>query len=325
MKAVVYRGPRNIRVEDVAEPKPKRDEALVRFRTGSICGTDLHYYKGESKNLKNGRIIGHDGCGQTVDTDEKVVVFPNTSCSHCRYCQQGRPNLCEHSKFMGSDRDGLFSELIAAPKRNLLPIPDDVSFEEAGVLEPVALALHTFDLLQPKVGEWVTILGQGPIGLLMTQVAKISGCRIIAVDIEDYRLKLSEKYGADMCINPKNEEVANKVKSLTQGGSDMVIEAVGRKETVELTPTLVRSAGRVALVGEFSGHIKFDAAAEATFLSVYLNPLKYPLALELLAKRVLDVKCLITHRFPIAQFETAIKTAANPAKKPIKVLLTSKA
>lgn len=324
MKAVVYRGPRNIRVEDLPEPKPKRGETLVRFRAGSICGTDIHYYKGEWKNLKKGRIVGHDACGQTVETNERVVIVPDVSCGHCPYCQQGRPNLCEHGRFMGFERDGLFSELIAAPKRNLLSIPNNLSFEEAGVLEPVALALHTFDLIQPRVGDWATILGQGPIGLLMTQVAKICGCRIIAVDIEEYRLKLSEKYGADVCINPKDERAANKVKSLTRGGSDIAIEAAGRKETVEQTPALVRPGGRVALVGEFSGRIKFDSAAEATFFSVRLNPLKYPLALDMLGRKALDVKGLITHRFPLAEFEKAIETAANPAQKPIKILLTSK-
>jgi len=101
-----------------------------------------------------------------------------------------------------------------------------------------------------------------------------------------------------------------------------VIEAAGRKETVEQTPTLVRPAGRVALVGEFSGRIRFNAAAEATFFSVYLNPLKYPLALDMLARKVLDVKGLITHSLPLAKFEKAIETAANPTQKPIKVLLT---
>jgi len=308
----------------VPQPKPKRNEALVRFRAGSICGTDLHFYKGEWKNIKKGRIIGHDACGQTMETDQRVAIVPDVFCGHCRYCQEGRPNLCEHGSFMGFERDGLFSELIAAPKRNLLPIPDNVSFEEAGVLEPVALALHAFDLLQPRAGDWVTVLGQGPIGLLMTQVAKVSGCRIIAVDIEDYRLKLSEKYGTDVCINPKNERTATMVKSLTRVGSDIVIEAAGRKETVEQTPRLVRPAGKVALVGEFSGRIKFNAAPEAAFFSVYLNPLKYPLALDMLARKALDVQGLITHRFQLTEFEKAIQTAMNPAQKPVKILLTSK-
>jgi len=323
MRAVVYRGPRNIKVEDVPEPKPGPDDVLVKFRAGSICGTDLHYYKGDWTDLDVGRIIGHDACGQVEETGERVAIAPSVYCGTCRFCTQGRPNLCEHGSFMGFERDGLFSELIAAPKKNLQFIPDNVSFEEACVLEPVALALHTFDLLQSKVGEWATILGQGPIGLLMTQVAKISGCRVIAVDPEDYRLKLSEKYGADVCVNPKIENIAGRVKSITNGGSDLVVEAAGRRETVELTPLLARNMGRIALVGEFSGLIKFGEAQEAVFFSVSLNPLKYPLALDLLSRRILNVKNMITHRFPLTMFEEAIKTAADTSKKPVKVLLTT--
>lgn len=323
MKAVVYRGPRNIKIEDVREPKPKSDEGLVRFRAGSICGTDLHYYKGDWSDLEVGRIIGHDACGQVEETGERVAVVPSVYCGSCRFCAQGRPNLCKHGSFMGFERDGLFSELIAAPKKNLQPIPGNVSFEEAGVLEPVALALHTFDLLQPRVGEWVTILGQGPIGLLMTQVAKISGCQVIAVDQEDYRLSLSKKYGAHACINPKIENVADRVKSITDGGSDMVVEAAGRRETLEQTPLLARNMGRIALVGEFSGFIKFNETPEAVFFSVHLNPLKYPSALDLLSRRILDVKNMITHRFLLTRFEEAIETAVDPSKKPVKVLLIS--
>lgn len=196
MKAAVFFGAKNIRIKDVPEPKPKPNETLVRFKAGSICGTDLHFYRGEWNDLDVGKIIGHDACGLTEDSGERVAIIPKIFCGSCRFCTRGRPNLCDRSgKFMGFNRDGFFSELIAAPKRNLVPVPSGVSFEEAGVLEPVALALHTFDLLSPKVGEWATILGQGPVGLLMTQVAKASGCRVIAVDPEDYRLELSEKYG----------------------------------------------------------------------------------------------------------------------------------
>jgi len=324
MKAVVYLGPKNIRVKDVPEPKPKRNETLVKFKAGSICGTDLHFYKGEWTHLTAGRIIGHDACGEIEETGERVAIVPKLYCGTCRYCMQGRPNLCERRQaFMGFDIDGLFSELIAAPKRNLLPIPPSVSFEEAAILEPASLALHTLDLLNPKVGEWATILGQGPIGLLMTQVAKVSGCRVIAIDPKNYRLKLSEKYGADVCINPRDKNAMETVRAVTHGGSDMVIEAAGRRETVEQTPFFVRKMGRVALVGEFSGFLKLGEADEAIFFSVVVNPLKYSLALDLISRKILDVKNLITHKFRLTEFETAIETAADPSKKPLKVLLMS--
>lgn len=324
MKAVVYYGPGNLRVEEVPEPKLASDEVLVKFKAGSICGTDLHFYRGEWTDLAVGRIIGHDACGEVAKTGERVAIVPSVFCGFCKYCLIGRPNLCEKGSFMGFERDGLFSEFIAAPKRSLQPIPNDVSFEEAAVLEPVALALHTFNLLSPKIGEWATIIGQGPIGLLMTQIAKISGCRVIAIDLQDYRLELSKKYEADICVNPKTENAVEKVKAVTEGGSDIVIEAAGRRETVEQTPTLVRPAGRVALVGEFSGFMKFGTSGEAVFFSVYgPYPFNYELALDLISKKILDVKSLITHKFPLEEFQKAIKTADNPSLKPVKVVILS--
>lgn len=324
LKAVVYYGPGNFRVEDVPEPKLASDEVLVKFRAGSICGTDLHFYRGEWTDLAIGRVVGHDACGEVVKTGERVAIVPSVFCGSCKHCLTGRPNLCENGSFMGFERDGLFSELIAVPKKSLLPIPNDVSFEEAAVLEPVALALHTFGLLSPKIGEWATIIGQGPVGLLMTQVAKISGCRVIAIDPQDYRLELSKKYKADICVNPKSEDAIEKVKTVTEGGSDIVIESAGRRETVEQTPMLVRPAGRVALVGEFSGFMKFDIAGEAIFFSVYgPNPLCYKPALDLISRKVVDVKSLITHRFSLEEFQKAIKTANNPSLRPVKVVIVS--
>jgi threonine dehydrogenase-like Zn-dependent dehydrogenase len=322
LKAVVYYGPRNLKVKEVPEPKLASDEVLVKFKAGSICGTDLHFYRGEWTDLTPGRIIGHDACGEVVKTGERVAIVPSVFCGFCKYCLMGRPNLCEKGSFMGFERDGLFSELIAAPEKSLLPIPNDVSFEEAAVLEPVALALHTFNLLSPKIEDWVTVIGQGPIGLLMTQVAKISGCKVIAIDLQDYRLKLSKRYKADVCANPESENVIEKVKAVTKGGSDIVIEAAGKRETVEQTPMLVRPAGKVALIGEFSGFMKFDIAGEAIFFSVYgPNPLSYKLALDLISKKVVDVKGLITHKFPLKEFQKAIKTANDPALRPVKVVL----
>ena len=320
MKAVVYRGPKNVKVEEVPEPKPAQNDVLVRFKAGSICGTDVHYYKGEWKDSeKIGRVIGHDASGQVTETDQRVAIVPFIFCGSCRYCLEGRPNLCERWSIMGFNRNGCFSELIVVQRKNLLPIPSNVTYEEAAILEPVALALHTFDLLQPRLGQWATIVGQGPIGLVMAQVARASGCRVIAIDLENYRLTLSRKYGAEICINPKSQKVADKVRTITEGGSDIVIEAAGKRETVEQTPQLVSRTGKVALVGESAGFIKFEG--EAVFFGVWLNPLKYALALDSVSKGIIDVKSLITHRFPLVDFERAIETATNAAKRPVKVIL----
>jgi threonine dehydrogenase-like Zn-dependent dehydrogenase len=323
LKAAVYRGPRNIRVEDVPEPRVSGKKVLVKFKAGSICGTDLHFYRGEWKWMKRGRIIGHDACGVRADTGERVVMVPIVHCGSCYFCLRGLPTYCMRGKFMGLTRDGFFAESIALRPRNLIPVPNSVSDEEAAIVEPVALALRVLDTLKPNVGDWVTIIGQGAIGLLMTQVARLKGCRVIAVDLEDYRLRLAEKYGAAFCVNAGREDAVKRVREITKRGSDVVVEAAGTTRTVEQTPFMVRKAGRVALVGESKGYLNLEDADEAVFFTIYISPVEYPLAVELIAEKTVDVKGLVTHRFRLADFEKALQTANNPAEKPLKVVVTA--
>ena len=321
MKAAIYGGPHNIKIEDVPEPRVSGRKVLVKFKAGSICGTDLHLYRGEWK-LKRGRIIGHDACGVRADTGERVVMMPLTYCGTCYFCLRGVPSSCERGKFMGLDRNGFFAESIVLRPRNLIPVPESVSDEEAAIVEPVALALHVLDSLAPNVGDWATIIGQGPIGLLMTQVAKLKGCKVIVIDLEDYRLKLAEKYGAEHCINAREEDAVKRVKEITKRGSDVVVEAAGTTRTVEQTPFMVRKAGKVALVGEFRGYLNLEEADGALFFTSYISPVEYPMAVELIAKKIVDVKGLITHRFRLVDFEKALQTADNHAEKPLKVVIT---
>lgn len=321
MKAAVYYGPRNIKVADVPEPEVKGRKVLVKFKSGSICGTDLHLYRGDWK-IKRGRIIGHDGWGIRADTGERVVMLPLSYCGKCFYCLRGMPSLCERVLYYGLTKGGFFAESVVLRERNLIPLPDTVSDEEAAVMEPVAFALHTLGLLKPDTDDFATVVGQGPIGLLMAEVAKLKGCRVIAVDKEAYRLQLSKKLGADYTINATEEDVKTRVKEITGRGSDVVVEAAGTAETVELTPFLVRKAGRVALVGEFEGYLNLGDADEACFFSTYISPTEYPTAVDLIARKKVDVKSLITHRFNLENFQKAIAVANDTNEKPVKVLVT---
>jgi threonine dehydrogenase-like Zn-dependent dehydrogenase len=321
LKAAVYRGAHNIKIEEVPEPKVTGRKVLVNFKAGRICGTDMHFYRGEWK-IKKGRILGHDAWGVREDIDERVVMVPMTNCGHCFFCLRGVSSYCVHAKFYGLTRNGFFAESKAMLPRSLIPLPSTVSDEEAAVVEPVALALRVLNYMEPKLGDWVTILGQGAIGLLMTQVALLKGCRVIAVDLEDYRLELSEKYGADALINAKTQDAAKTVKELTKIGSDFVIEAAGTQSSVEQTPFLVRKAGKVALVGESEGYLDLSNADQALFFTIYLSPVEYPAAVELIARKQVDVKGLITHKFKLDDFEKALETMDNPSEKALKVIIT---
>ncbi len=130
MQAAVYRGPRNIKVEQVPEPEIQGKKVLVKFKAGSICGTDLHLYRGDWK-IKRGRIIGHDAWGIREDTGERVVMSPLTNCGKCFYCTRGKPSLCERVLYYGLTKGGFFAELVALREKNLIPLPKAVSDDEA--------------------------------------------------------------------------------------------------------------------------------------------------------------------------------------------------
>lgn len=323
LKAIVYHGPNKVKLAQVPEPKIKAGKALVNFKAGSICGTDMHFVHGDWKWMKHGRILGHDACGAREDTGERVVMVPVVNCGHCYFCLRGKPTYCLHGRFYGLTRDGFFTEQKAMLPRSLISVPSNVSDEEAAVVEPVALALRVLNSFKPNLGDWVTVVGQGAIGLLMTQVALMKGCRVIAVDIEDYRLELSQKYGADAVVNAKKEDVVKSVRKLTKMGSDFVIEAAGTIKTVEQTPFLVKKTGQVALIGESKGYLNLEDADEAKFFTMYISPVEYPSAVELIARKLVDIKGLITHRFKLDQFDKALQAIDNPEEKALKVVLTA--
>ena len=321
MKAAVFRGQYNIKIEQVPEPIVKEPKVIVLFNAGSICGTDMHFYRGDWKWMKKGRIIGHDACGIRKDTGERVIMVPIVNCGHCYNCIRGLPTYCIRGKFYGLTRDGFFAESKSMLPRSLIPLPANISDEEAAIVEPVALALRVLNYLQPNLGDWVTVIGQGAIGLLMTQIAIMKGCRVIAVDLEDYRLELSEKYGADSTINSKKVDVIKEVHNLTKHGSDYVIEAAGTQAAVEQTPFLVRKAGKVALVGESKGFLNLEDADEASFSTMYISPVEYPTAVELIARKLVDLKGLVSHRFRLDELEKALQTVDDPKEKALKVII----
>jgi L-iditol 2-dehydrogenase len=322
LKAAVYRGINQIQIEEVPPPQVKSNQVIVDFVAGSICGTDMHFYRGDWRWMKKGRILGHDACGVRTDTGERVVMVPMVNCGHCYFCLRGLPAYCIRGKFFGLTRNGFFVESKAMVPRSLIPLPSNLSDEEGAIVEPVALALRVLNYLQPNLGDWVTVVGQGAIGLLMTQVALMKGCRVIAVDLENYRLELAQKYGANVVINSQKEDVIKSVRKLTKHGSDFVIEAAGSLAVVEQTPFLVRKAGKVALIGESKGYLNLEDADEATFFTLYISPVEYPAAVELIARGLVDVKGLITHRFRLNEFEQALQTMNNPDEKPLKVIIT---
>jgi 2-desacetyl-2-hydroxyethyl bacteriochlorophyllide A dehydrogenase len=338
LKAAVFYGPGDVRIEERSKPSVDPDSISIRVKWTSLCGTDSHIYQGNFA-VNSPLILGHDFSGVVdevgsnvtrLTAGDRVVAEPIRYCGTCSTCLKGRYTVCENRKIMGMHADGSLAEFVVAPQKNVFRIPLNVSFEEAAIMEPVAVALHSMDYAKPVPGENAVILGQGPIGLLHTQIAKISGLKVLAVEVNSKRLRLASKFDADYVIDPSKEDLKTRVMKLTRGGADIVIDTTGSAKTVEIGPHIATNAGRIVLVGSSQELMTHGPASEMVLskeLSVYGvagAPMKYPVALELVADRKVDVKSLITHKFKLSQAEKALRLL-HDEKGLIKALVSSRA
>jgi len=266
MKAVVYRGPERLAVEEVDVPEISSQEVLVKVKAAGVCGTDVRIYHGRFRvPVKSGRIIGHEFSGDIVEVGKeveglavgmRVTVRPIMHCGRCLYCLQGRTNICLSRPTLGYEYDGAFAEYVRIPVQairngNVFELPENLSYEEAAITEPLAACVNGAERSNIKPGDTVVIVGGGPIGLMHLQLAKLYGAgRVIVSEIKEERLKVAEDFGADLTVNPLEEDLVNSVKNLTQGyGADVAIVAVGAPTAIEQAIRTVRKGGTVNLFG----------------------------------------------------------------------------
>ena len=328
MKAAVFYGPKDIRIEELEEPVIGRDEVLVRVKNCGVCGSDLHLFEGKWTVESERVIMGHELSGviestgadvSELKTGERVVVDPNITCGICYYCRLDTKNYyCTNRKVIGWDGwlNGGFSELIKAPGKVVYRLPTSVSFEEAALVEPLACALRGADNTQIKSGDRVVILGAGSMGLLLLQLAVIAGASFVCVtDIRDIKLAKALELGADLAVNSVREDAERAVLDATDGiGADVVIEAAGKAETAALAIKLIRRGGRVCMFGvvpqgDFIRIQPFELYyKEAVLVSSFCNPFTFQRAIELLRNKKINAAGLITHRYSLSDVESAFKT-----------------
>lgn len=331
MKAAVFYGPGDMRLEERALPQFRGDEVLIRVKAASVCGTDLHIFKGDLE-VKTPLILGHDFSGVVEEVGksvkgpqkgDRVTAHMVRYCGECLFCRQGHHSLCQKAAYMGFEIDGAFAEYVVVPARDVIPIPDGVSLEEAAIIEPIVVALRVMELAQPKLGETIAIFGQGSIGLVQTQVAKLAGLRVIAIDPLEERLEVAQRFGADQVLNPYKMDVVEAIFDLTAGvGVDQAVEASGFQEAVDLAGEVVRPGGKILLVGAGRGlrgppirHL------ERVFIEVLVDPRKYPLALELLAERKLDIRSLISHEVELGRIVELFHALSEGKLRAVKVVV----
>jgi L-iditol 2-dehydrogenase len=271
-------------------------------------------------------ILGHEFSGVT-ETGERVAIDPAIPCEHCEWCQKGHPNLCSSLIFAGhGEHDGALQECIAWSEKSLFPIPDALTYADGAMLEPLGIAIHSVDLGKINVGMSVGVFGCGPIGLLIIQMAKVSGAaHIIATDKLAHRLEAAERYGATQTFLVEDKRGLGEMRvALNERGVDVAFEAAGMQEAVDDAFAAVLPGGKVILAGiPNDDNTSFSASAARrkglTIKLVRRMKHTYPRAIELVSKGLIDVRSLVTHRFPLDQAVDAFRVALQ--REGLKVII----
>jgi 2-desacetyl-2-hydroxyethyl bacteriochlorophyllide A dehydrogenase len=333
VKAAILVEPGRIEFRDVEMPRANANEALIRVRAASICGTDVHIFEGRWK-VSTPRIMGHEGSGEAVevgsgvtkvDVGDRVVVAPLIRCGNCRMCRTGRYNICERRRFVGIEADGVFAEYIKVDQSNVELLPDDLSFEEGALVEPVAVAVHAVRRGGIPMNSAVVVLGAGPIGLCAIRAAKAAGAgEVLSVDLLEERLSLASELGADEVINPKEANVRDRVLKHTGGrGADVVIEASGSPEAYKGIVDLVSKGGKIVQIGLPLANVCFDMLAfsrkELELIGCNGHMMDLEGTLDLVRKDKTLISKMITHRLPLRDVRKGMEMAREG--KGVKIVL----
>jgi L-iditol 2-dehydrogenase len=346
MIAARLHGPLDLRIDKVPHPgSPGPGQVLLRVAVTGLCGSDLHSLAdariGDTR-IQSPLILGHefsgvveeygpdslDGFFQPITPGTRVAVDPAQPCGQCELCREGHPNLCRRLHFCGSYPDGgSLCQWIHMPALSCFPVPETMDDDSAALLEPLGVALHAVDLAHIHVARSVAILGAGPIGLLILQVAKLAGADPVFIsDKFPWRLDLAQKYGG-IPFNCETEDVSGSILDQTGGfGADVVIEAAWGGDSVAQAAEVARPGARVVLVGIPSDDrlaMKHATARRKGLTLVMSRRMKhaYPRAIRLVQRGLVDVLGLISHRFPLNQAAEAFQLNTEYRDSVIKVII----
>jgi L-iditol 2-dehydrogenase len=338
MKVAMYYNQKDIRLEDMPTPDIGEDEALVEMKACGICGSDLmEWYLKTRAPL----VLGHEPAGiiakkgdkvKGFNVGDRVFVHHHVACLKCHYCLHGDYTLCE--QFHETNiKPGGFAEYFKVPASNLqidtLKIPEGVSFDEATFIEPVGCCLRALKKCDIQKGDFVAIIGAGATGIIHTALSKIFGvAKTVVSDLIDFRLSVAEKFGADVVVNPRNEDLSEVVRAETDGrGVDLAVVTAPSLEAYEAGLSVCRKGGKLCLFAPTEpGKYLQISPKELFFAEVQIIPsystshLETRWALELIESKRLKLKELITHRFRLEEAAEAFKTAAEN-KESLKVII----
>ncbi len=298
---------------------PKADEIVVRVEACGVCGTDLHIVEGSSRSTPP-VVLGHEyagiiaGLGARVEgfsVGERVAIDPNIACGHCFFCRKGETHLCTNLKALGVDLDGGMAEYSVVPALQVHKVPEALSAEAAAFIEPVSCAVHGIDRARIRAGDTVAIVGAGTIGLLMLQLVKSAGAaRTIVIEPLAPKQMLAREVGADIVLAPGDAVTA--VRDFTRVGADVVIECVGKVQSMQQAISLARRGGTVMVFGVCSIGEKIQVEPneiyfrELTIVGSYVNPHTFSRAIALLAAGVVSMEKFTLSIFDLEDVHAAL-------------------
>ena len=352
MNAVVCHGIRDYRLEDVPVPQAGPGEIIVKVRDCGICASDIKCYGGaplfwgdeHRPPYVDGPVIaGHEFTGDVVALGEgaaekhgvtlgdRVVAEQIVPCGECRYCRRGLYWLCTLAHIFGFKKTvhGGMAEYMKFPaKARVYKVPDNVSAKHAALIEPLACAIHAVERGEIKLGDVIVQMGCGTLGLCMVAVERLKNPGLlVALDLIDSRLELARQFGADLTINPRKEDVVQRLRDLTGGyGCDVLIEATGNPEAIAPALHMIRKNGTFVEFSVMKGLSTADwtivgDGKELNIHGAHLGPYTFPTAISYLERGLINIEPIVTHQMPLANFKAGFQAVEHPEDS-IKVLLT---
>ena len=342
MKALVLEEYNKLVFKEVPVPSIGEKDVLVKVKACGICGSDVHGMDGSSGRRHTPLIMGHEASGVIADAGSGVVDFAvgdrvtvdsTIYCGHCFYCRKGLINLCDNRRVLGVSpkeykQHGAFAEYVAVPEHILYRLPEAISFEQAAMVEPVSIAFHAVNLTPVSLNDSAVVIGVGMVGLFVVQALRAAGCgTIIAVDLEQNKLDLAKKLGADHGLLADTVDVAQEVIKLTENrGATLAIEVVGNTAAVNTAIGSLRKGGALTIVGNIAATVDFPLQ-EVVTRQIHINGScsscgEYPACLDLIARGVIKVDEILSAVAPLSEGVSWFKRLYDQEPGLMKVILT---
>ena len=341
MKALIHTKPYCFEYSDFPDPAVGDDEVLIRVKACGICGSDVHGFTGKTGRRIPPLIMGHEAAGVVENvganvngfkTGDRVCFDSTVYCNKCEPCRKGLFNRCDKRQVLGVStpefrRHGAFAEYVAVPSWIVFKIPDNMSFIQAAFLEPASIGTHAGNRPPISSEDTVVVIGGGTIGLFVMQAARLRGAAsVIVVDINEFRLGLASKLGADKVINPLKSDLRDMVFKETQAkGADVVFEVVGYAKTFRDGISITKTGGHVIAVGNLEQTAEFNlqelVARELTFRGSYASSGEFSECIGLVASGKINIEPLISDVLPLEDGASAFERLHKAEENLLKIVL----